>query len=336
MNKKLLKIFTAVLLVAVLALAGCGSNVVAKVNGESITRQQLDERVEGMKQYFKQQGMNLDLEEASPMLEMLKRQTLEEMINQELVLQEAKKQGIAPKKQDIDQEIKSLKESFKSEAEFKQFLAANGISEPKLYDLVEKDFMATELQKKVTAGVKEVTEAEARVYYDSNKDQFTQPQQYEVRHILLATQGKSGEPARVEAQAKAEALSVLNQLNQGKDFAVLAQEKSEDPGSASNGGLYTFKNGDAVPEFEKAALALKPGEITRMPVKTEFGYHVIKLEKIIPAATSSFEEVKAGIIKDLNEKARQDKFAGYMAGVKEKSAIVNNLDQEKEDAKKKE
>lgn len=336
MNKRFSKIVAGVLLIAVLALAGCGSNVVATVNGEKITRQQLDERVQALKQYYKQQGMDLDQAEAAPMLEVLEMQTVEGMINQELILQDAEKQGIKAEKNVIDQEIEKLKGSFKSEAEFKQFLAANGISEPKLYDLVEQDYIATQLQNKVTADVKEVSAASAKNYYDSNRDRFTSPEQYEVRHILLSTRGKPGEPARVEAAAKASALSILNQLNQGKDFAALAREKSEDTGTAANGGLYTFKKGDAVQEFEDAALALKPGEITKAPVKTEFGYHIIKMERIIPSVTSSFEEVQAGLIQELTEKEKQEKFNKYLADLREKANVVNNLEKEQEDSNKKE
>lgn len=336
MSKKLRKLILPVLLIFTVVLAGCGSNVAATVNGQKITSQQLDEQVVAVKEFYKQQGMNLEGEEAAPLLEMLKGQVLDNMINQELVYQEAKKQGINPAKKDIEKQVAELKAGFEDEAEYKRFLAANGISEPKLYDLVERDYMATELQKKVTADVKETTEEDALKYYQENKELYTTPTQYEVRHILLSTMNKPGGQAKVEADAKAAAMSVLNQLNQGKDFGSLAKEKSEDYGSASNGGSYTFKKGDAVKEFEDAALALKPGEYTKAPVKTDFGYHIIKLEKIIPETVTPFDQVKSEIIANLNGKAKEEKFAKYMTEVSEKATIVNNLKKDKEDTKKKE
>ncbi|KJS15061.1 MAG: hypothetical protein VR69_15110 [Peptococcaceae bacterium BRH_c4b] len=336
MNKKSISLILSLGIVFLLLLAGCGSNAVATVNGVNITSQQLDEQLTAYKEYYKQQGMNLEGEDAAPLVEMLKAQLLESMINQELMLQEAKKQGITPDQKEIEKQIKELKDSYKTEAEFKKFLAANGVSEPKLNDLVEKQYLVTELQKKVTADVKEAAPEEALKYYQENKEQYTNPVQYEVRHILFSTMDKPGGQAKVEADAKAAALSVVNQLNQGGDFAALAKEKSEDLGSADNGGLYTFKKGDAVKEFEAAALALKPGEYTSAPVKTEFGYHIIKLEKIIPATTMSFEVVQPEIIAQLTDKARQEKFSGYMTEVAGKAKIVNNLKAEQKDTKKKE
>jgi peptidyl-prolyl cis-trans isomerase C len=320
----------------ILLLAGCGGNVVATVNGERITGQQLDEQITAAKEYYKQQGMDLEGEDAAPMVEMLKSQLLESMINQELMFQEAQKQGIAPDQKEIDNQIKGLKDKYKTEAEFKRFLAANGISEPKLKDLVEKQYLVTELQKKVTADVKQATPEEALKYYQDNKEQYASPAQYKVRHILFSTMDKPGGQAKVEADAKAAALSALSQISQGKDFAALAKEKSEDPGSAAEGGLYTFKKGDAVKEFEDAALALNPGEYTSTPVKTDFGYHIIKLENVIPASTTPFEAVKAQITAQLTDKAKQEKFTKYMTEVAGKSEIVNNLKTAEEDTKKKE
>ncbi|GBF32161.1 foldase protein PrsA precursor [Desulfocucumis palustris] len=336
MSRKFQKLILPVLLIFSVILAGCGSNVAATVNGQKITSQQLDEQVTAVKEFYKQQGMNLEGPEAAPMLEMLKGQVLENMINQELVYQEAKKQGINPSKKDLEKQVADLKAGFKDEAEYKRFLAANGISEPKLYDLVERDFMAGELQKKVTADVKEATEEDALKYYQGNKGQYTIPAQYEVRHILLSTMDKPGGQAKVEADARTAAMSVLSQLSQGKDFAALAKEKSEDYGSASNGGLYTFKKGEAVKEFEEAALALKPGEYTKAPVKTDFGYHIIKMEKIIPESITPFEQVKSEIMASLTQKAKEEKFTKYMTEVAGKATIVNNLNKGKEDTKKKE
>ncbi len=336
MNKKSISLILSLGVVFLLLLAGCAGNSVATVNGVNITSQQLDEQLTSYKEYYKQQGMNLEGEDAAPMVEMLKAQLLESMISQELMLQEAKKQGFTPDQKEIEKNIKEFKDTYKTEAEFKKVMAANGLSESKLYDLAEKQYLIAELQKKVTADVKEATPEEALKYYQENKEQYTTPVQYEVRHILFSTMNKPGGQAKVEADAKAAALSVLSQLNQGGDFAALAKEKSEDHGTAAEGGLYTFKKGDAVKEFEAAALALKPGEYTSAPVKTEFGYHIIKLEKIIPATTMSFEEVQPEIIAKLTDKARQEKFSAYMTEVAGKAKIVNNLKAEQKDTKKKE
>lgn len=322
------KLIGILVVIVALVAAGCGGNVVATVNGEKITRQQLDENVTEMKKAWESQGIDFSSTEAKGLVEMLEAQTLTQLIDQELLLQEAEKQGVKPSKQQVEEEMKNFRANFDSEAKFKQFLAANGLSEPKLLDLVEKDMAMQALQKKVLGDVKKVSDAEARAYYEGNKEQFAEPEQRQVRHILIMTkEGDNSQSAEVEA--KTQALAILEQLNQGKDFATLAKEKSQDQATREDGGLYTFKRGDAVPEFEEAAFALKPGEITKEPVKTQYGYHIIKLEKVIPSAIKPYDEVKNDLVQFLSDKAQQDKFNEYMAGVREKADIKNYLDENK-------
>lgn len=312
---------TALFIMSIAALGGCGGNVVATVNGEKITSQQLDQRMAMVKQYFTQQGLTLEGKEGEEMLNMLKAETLEQMVKQALITQEAKKLGLKVEAKDIDNELKTFKDSFTSEADYKKFLAANGISEPKLRDLVELDLITVKVQNKITEDVKPVSEEEAKKYYDENKQMFSTPEQFQVRHILIATMGKEGDEAKVAAEAKTQALSILQQLKGNADFAALAKEKSEDPGSAAEGGLYTFSRGQVVPEFEAATLKLKPGDMTMEPVKTDYGYHIIKLEKVIPASVKNFDEVKAQLVTSLTDEAKTNKFSEYMDDIREKAKV---------------
>ncbi|PID57856.1 hypothetical protein CSB45_06455 [candidate division KSB3 bacterium] len=122
------------------------------------------------------------------------------------------------------------------------------------------------------------TEEEIRAYYDANEAEFNKGKEVEARHILLRTPSDADEDTLARVKAKAEEL--LTQLHEGADFAELAKEYSEDPGSASEGGdLGFFTKGRMVPEFEEAAFALAENEISE-PVKTQFGYHIIQVRKI--------------------------------------------------------
>jgi len=114
-----------------------------------------------------------------------------------------------------------------------------------------------------------VPEAELEAFYTQNKAQYTTPGQVRASHILLQTEGKD------DAAVKARAEGLLARARGGEDFAALAKANSEDQGSAQNGGdLDYFGRGRMVPEFEQAAFALKPGEISEL-VKSQFGYHII-------------------------------------------------------------
>ncbi|MCL6477989.1 MAG: SurA N-terminal domain-containing protein [Peptococcaceae bacterium] len=317
-------LFVAVILLTVLA-AGCGqSNVAATVNGEKITKQQLDDMVSVLKQSYQSMGLPID-EKNADVMKMLNSAALEQLVTQAVMLQEAKKMGIQVSKADVDKEIDSYKKNM-GEDKFKQTLAANGWSEPKFRDMLEKDLILSGLQKKIMEEVKPATEAQAQEYYEKNKQEFVTPASYQVRHILVSTIGKEGDKAKVDLEARAQALAILEQLKQGKDFAETAKEKSEDPGTASGGGLYTFSPGEAVPEFETAAKALKPGEMTMEPVKTEYGYHIIKMEKVTPEKQNSFAEVKEGLLARLTDEAKQEKFNKFVEEARQKAEVVNNLD----------
>ncbi len=138
------------------------------------------------------------------------------------------------------------------------------------------------------------SDADGRVktYFDSHTADFSQPEKAKVRHILI--RAEKAKPEAVAA-AKIEAEKILAMVKGGGDFAKIATEKSQDPGSQKNGGLIDyFARGAMVPEFEKYAFSAKPGEISDL-VQTDFGFHIIKLEDRKPAADKKLEEVREDI-----------------------------------------
>ena len=142
----------------------------------------------------------------------------------------------------------------------------------------------------------------AKAQYQAEKSKFIEPERVRASHILISGNGD-------EAKAKAEKL--LKELKAGADFAALAKANSEDPGSAVKGGdLGTFARGRMVPEFEKALFSLsKPGQLSDV-VKSQFGYHIIKLDEKFPQKQLSYEEVgsklKEQASNELIQKARTE------------------------------
>jgi len=319
----------AVWLLAVFSFlaAGCGADVAAVVNGKTITSARLEEEVNRAKKMLEQRGVRFDAKEGQAMLDLLRHQVLEQMIEEELLLQEAVRLKVEPADKQVEEEIKKFRGQFESEAKYRQFLAANGFSEPKLKDYVKKNLAIQAVQEKAFQNLKEISETQAKEYYEQNKDAFTVPEQFQVRQILIPVVGE-GQKAQVEA--KVEAVNILNRLKKGEDFAVLAREKAR--GAASAADLYTFSRGETDPELEKAAAALKPGEISPEPVKTNYGYHIIKLEKIIPAQVKPFPEVKDEITAFLSQQAKQKAFTDYLADLKSKATIENKLMKKEENS----
>jgi len=145
-----------------------------------------------------------------------------------------------------------------------------------------------------------VTDAEVRAEYEAKKATFAVPELLTVSHILTAVDPNAGPDADAKAKAKIE--SLVARLGAGEDFAKLARENTDDPTGKENGGqLPPFGRGQMVPEFENVAFELKPGEI-RGPVKTSYGYHVIKLLAKTPAGTRTLEEVRPSLAGDLTER----------------------------------
>jgi peptidyl-prolyl cis-trans isomerase D len=143
-----------------------------------------------------------------------------------------------------------------------------------------------------------VTDQQIQQEYKDNLDNYRIPERVRVRHILIKTQGKPKEEA---PKLKAKAQDLLNQLQHGGDFAQLATKNSEDPGSGAKGGeLGWIVRGQTVPNFEKTAFSLNPGQLSGL-VETEYGYHIIQVEEKETAHTRSLEEVRPQLQADLQK-----------------------------------
>jgi peptidyl-prolyl cis-trans isomerase C len=206
------------------------------------------------------------------------------------LMQQASKAGqpVTPEMESRARDEVVLREIFAQEAE-KRGIPATADYKAQL-ELLRQTVLIRELfsdyQKK-----SQPSEAEAKAEYDKVKSQSTGTE-YRARHILVE---KVDEANKLIAEIKA-----------GAKFEDVAKKNSKDPGSAENGGDLDFAKPDTyVPEFGQAMAKLKKGEMTETPVKTQFGYHIIKLEDTREAQFPSFEEVKAQITQRLTQSKLQ-------------------------------
>ena len=158
---------------------------------------------------------------------------------------------------------------------------------------MEKDLLTQMTINKVLSEVTVVDE-DAKKYYDENTEEFKKPETVSAKHILVET-----EEVAKEIKSKID--------NNELSFEVAAMENSTCPSKAQGGDLGVFGRGMMVPEFEDAAFALELNEVSE-PVKTQFGYHLIKVEAKNDAEVSSFEDVKEQIIAQLIQKAQEKKY----------------------------
>ncbi len=155
-----------------------------------------------------------------------------------------------------------------------------------------------------TVGAKiDIDDAAIAAYYQNNQEQFTSPEKRRARHILFSAD-KDAYPATHEAK-KAQAEKIMQLAKTGEDFASLAKKYSEGPSKNDGGNLGFFEKGRMVPSFDKAVFSLQEGEISTV-VKTDFGYHIIKLEEIQPEKVIPLAEAREKIVLALQEEQAQE------------------------------
>ena len=190
---------------------------------------------------------------------------------------------------------KARKERFDRKPEIKEQLS-----------YVFDDFIAREYLAKVVIADVTVPEEDLKKYYREHEKDFQLPEQITVRHILIAATKEAPPEEKNKARARAEAL--LERLKKGEDFAKLAKEYSEDPISAPKGGELTpiTPGKTNSEEFEKAAFALKPGELSGI-VTTSYGFQIIKMDQHREKRTASFAEAREFIFNKMKAESEQNK-----------------------------
>ncbi|HET6688358.1 MAG TPA: peptidylprolyl isomerase [Rubrobacter sp.] len=293
--------------VAILVVAGCNpaepvANVdsqarkVVTFEGGDVTQGELDE-------FAEQSGVPKD----DPQYQATVQQIMPQLVSIEIAKAYAQEHNITVSDKEVDQELAKLKEQVGDQARssgqdvsnqeaYEQALKQNNITEEQLREDIRENLPVQEVQERV-AGEAEPSDEEIQNYYEKNKEaQFTTPEQRCVRHILF------------NKDQKEKAEDVKQQLENGGDFAKLAKENSQDPGSAAQGGdLGCLGKGETVPEFEQAAFGAERGEIVG-PVQTEFGYHILQVTDVKSEQTRSLQEVESQIRSQLATEQQSEEF----------------------------
>ena len=279
------------------------SKKIATFEGGSVTQGELNE-------FAKQSGFG-ELSPDDPQYKTAIQQIMPQLVGIEIAKAYASEHNITASDQEVNQEIEKIKKQVGDQARssgqdvsnqkaYEQALKQNNITEEELRDDIQENLPVQKVQQQVSKDA-QPTDEEIQKYYDQNKEaQFTTPEQACVRHILFAKDQKQ----------KAE--DVKKQLQDGGDFAKLAKEYSQDPGSAAKGGdLGCLGKGETVPPFEEAAFAAKEGEIVG-PVKTQFGYHLLEVTDKKPQQTRPLSEVEPQIKSQLASEKQSEAFGKWL------------------------
>lgn len=288
-NNKVQLAIGGMILVVVALLVGLGfskQEIIASVDGEKITKDELYDVLVG------QYGAT----------------ELSALIDNKIIEMEADKEEITVSDKEIDKEYNSYVDSYGGEEALSTALKQSGVTADDLKVEIENYL---KLEKLLEPRI-EITEEELQTYFDENKESFDEVEQVEGSHILV--------------EDEATATEVTEMLASGGDFVELAAEYSTDTANADNGGeLGYFSKGDMVAEFENTAFSMEVGTISD-PVKTEYGYHIIKVTDEKEAKEAVFEDHKEEINEILFKEKIQSEYTTWLAEKKEEYTIKNTLE----------
>lgn len=344
------KLLATVALSAIL-FTGCGiksAQTIIKVNDRKITQAQFDEKFNQSAQggMFSQLGIDVKDSKNSFLYYLIKDKVVNELITKTLLDQEIEKRGIKVSNDDINDAIKEIVDKVGSKEQLDQILKQNGVSPAQF----KKDLTEEVKLKKLaqSLGTTAISDADAKNFYNKNLDKFKYPDKVRASHILIAvnpveieeivksdkankdlTEDQIKAKVNEEIAAKeAKANEILAKVKKDpSQFAKIAKESSDDATTAVQGGeLGFFAEQEMVPEFSKAAFAMKPNTVSDL-VKTQFGYHIIMVTDRMAAGQQPFEKVKNEIKGYLENQKQLEAIDNLVESLK-KSATIEYVDPE--------
>jgi peptidyl-prolyl cis-trans isomerase C len=299
-----------------------GSKVVAKGKNVEVMRSQLDDEIIRIKGQAAARGQTIPPEQ----LALMERQLLERLIIVQLLKAKATDADKAAGKALAEKQLEDTKTRYGSEEAFnRQLKLMSTTREELLAKLTESTTAETVAKRELKISV---TDADGKKYYEGNPARFEEPEMVRASHILLMTTDPKTNTQLSDEQKAAKRKQmegILKRARAGEDFAKLAQEYSEDPGSKDKGGEYKFARGRMVPEFEAAAFSLGTNQISDI-ITTQFGYHIIKLSEKIPARKVEYDKAASDLKEWLTQQEMQKQLPDFAAKLK-KEAGVEILDE---------
>ncbi len=291
---------------------------VARVNGEAISRVDLDREVLLEEQKLAQKGQDIP-DGARAQLEA---DALDTLIDRMLLQQDSIRRGYRVEPAEVDKELASFRSQFSDEQSFRDTLMRFKHTPDSFRRDVERGMLVQKMIDSEIAPDTKVSEDDIQSFYEGHPGYFEQPEQVHVRHILIEVARDASAPDREAALEKIHEMQA--KLARGEDFQALAREYSHDPSAQQGGDIGFISRGQTADPFDAAAFDLKPGQISGV-VKTEFGYHLIQMVERKPAGHLPIAEVHDTIREYLQQNRLVEAVRRHLDGLRSVASIENNL-----------
>ncbi len=283
--------FFTLLFLSICCLRGASAEIVdrvlAVVGDEVVTLYDVEQEGAAL---FSQIELSSPPGEKDARLYEARKRVVERLVEDLLLLAEARRMGLAVRDDEVDSAIERVKaENGISQEELLKALEMEGVTYGGYREKMKDRILRAKLiDRRVRSGI-EVSDDDIRMYYERNRDDFKIDEEVRVRHILFLIPRDAGEEALRKVRMRA--MEVLHRAREGEDFAELARIYSEGPSAPEGGDLGFFRREDMVREFSDAAFALKDGEVSGL-VRTPFGLHIIKMIERRGGIPRPLDEVK--------------------------------------------
>lgn len=286
--------------------------IIAVVNGEVITQREAAQHLFPLYEEYRKEytGKNLDdkMLEAEDMI-------MNQLIQDKLILSEAKKAGIKAGDDEVDARInRIIWEKFGSEENFREVLALQDVSLNEMRDSLRNEIIKSKIVREKVGCKIMITPSEVRQYYDQHITEFAEQEKAEVLNILVRKK-EGDEEASKELIKKAKSL-----LADGQDFEEAAKKYSESPNAKNGGNMGLIKRGEMIKEIDEAIFALQAGGVSDI-VETSIGYHIFKVTQIVPAKTKDFDSAKAEIEDAIYQKKINKNLEKWLKKLRENAYI---------------
>jgi len=306
------------------------ADIAVTINGIEIPESEIDKLVKPQLEMIARQSAQLPPTFAEQYEKQLREQAIEQTIRRHLLDEKIKEANITITDEEVMstiEEIAASQEEPLSLEEFKKKMAEYGQRFDEIKEQIREGLARNKFMQAHWAGKINVTEEDAQKYYQENPEQFQTPEQVRASHILIKPKfidpnvDPNADPNEAKAKARAKAEDLLKQIKDGADFAELAKAHSDCPSAPKGGDLGFFPRGQTTPAFENAAFELEIGQNSDI-VETEYGYHIIKVTDHKDADTTSFEQAKDDIIKQLTQEKQTEIAEDYIESLKAEANIV--------------